>query len=312
MKAEIKRQIIDALENYMTEYSVSQNEASKRSGVNAAYIMEMRKGNYSIATGGKTVEFSDKHFEKIAEMVGFQIRKTYWETKPTEQLMEIMSELEDAKQYGYTRTIIGDTGCGKSYAIELFRQKNPNDTFVVTVSQLDNIGDLLDKIIDLLKIAPAHTKSKKLKDIVAKLRDMKLEGALPMLIFDECEYMKQPALCAMKELYDNLNKYCAIILSGHYQLLNNIERLRKKSKDGIPQLYRRIKFGIRRLTPIDRRYTLFLDGMDKKLSKFLQVECENYGELHDVLVPALREADRTNEPVSEDFVRRLLNMPVRA
>ena len=51
--------------------------------------------------------------------------------------MEIMAELEDAKQYGYTRTIIGDTGCGKSYAVELFRQKNPNDTFVVTVSQLD-------------------------------------------------------------------------------------------------------------------------------------------------------------------------------
>jgi len=258
------------------------------------------------------VEISDKHFEKIAEMVGYQVRKTYWETKPTEQLMEIMSELEDAKQYGYTRTIIGDTGCGKSYAIELFRQKNPNDTFVVTVSQLDNIGDLLDKMIDLLKIIPARTKSKKMKDIVAKLRNMKMEGALPMLIFDECEYMKQPALCAMKELYDNLNKYCAIVLVGHYQLINNIERLRKKSKDGIPQLYRRIKFGIRRLAPIDRRYALFLEGMDRKLSKFLQMECENYGELHDVLVPALREADRTGEPVSEDFVRRLLNMPARA
>jgi len=310
MKAEIKRQIIDALENYMTEYSVSQNEVAKRSGVNASYIIQMRKGEYSVAVNGKTVEISDKHFEKIAELTGFQIRKNYWETKPTEQLMEIMSELEDAKQYGYTRTIIGDTGCGKSYAIELFRQKNPNDTFVVTVSQLDNIGDLLDKILDLLKIAPANTKSKKLKDIVAKLRNMKLEGAAPMLVFDECEYMKQPALCAMKELYDNLNKYCAIVLVGHYQLLNNIERLRKRNKDGIPQLYRRIKFGIRELAPIDRRYTLFLEGMDKKLSKFLQMECENYGELHDVLVPALREAERTNETISEDFVRGLLNMPL--
>jgi len=312
MKTEIKKQIIESLEGWMAEHGISQNEASKRCGVNASYIMEMRKGNYCIETGGKTVEFSDKHFEKIAEMTGFQLRKNYWETRPTEQLMEVMSELEDAKRYGYTRTIIGDTGCGKSYAIELFRQKNPNDTYIITVSQLDNIGDLLDKIIDLLKITPAHTKSKKLKGIVARLRDIKMDGASPMLIFDECEYMKQPALCAMKELYDNLNKYCAIILAGHHQLLNNVERLRKKNKDGIPQLYRRIKFGIRRLAGIDRTYSLFLDGIeDKKLRKFLQTECENYGELHDVLVPVLREAERTNEAVSEDFVRRFLNMPAR-
>jgi len=314
MKTEIKKQIIEALEAWMTEYKISQNEIAKRSGVNAAYIMEMRKGSESITTGdGKVIVFSNKHYEKLAELIGFQLRKTYWETQPTEQLVEIMSILEDAKQYGYTNTIIGDTGCGKSFGIELFKQRNPNDVFVVTFSQLDNIGDLLDKIIDLLNIIPAKTKSKKMKAIVNKLRDIKLNGNSPMIVFDECEYMKQPALCAMKEMYDNLNKYCAIVLVGHYQLITNIERLRKKSKDGIPQLYRRIKFGIRYLSLIDRKYALFLKSIDNKsLCKFLQNECENYGELHDVLVPALREADRTGEPVSEEFVRRLLNMPVRA
>ncbi|MDR0871851.1 MAG: ATP-binding protein [Prevotellaceae bacterium] len=312
MKFETKQQIVEALEQYMQAHGISQNEAAKRSGVNASYLIEMRKGNYSIIVGGKEVEIADKHFEKIAEMVGFEIRKTYWETRPTDQLVEIMSELEDAKRYGYTRTIIGDTGCGKSYAIELFQKKNPNDTFVITVSQLDNIGDILDKIIDLLKIVPSKTKSKKMKDIVLKLRNIQLDGGQPMLIFDEAEYMKQITLCAIKELFDNLNKYCAIVLVGHYQLICNLDKLRKKSKDGIPQLYRRIKFGIRRLAAIDRSYTQFLAGIeDRKLRKFLQGECENYGELHDVLVPALREAERSGEPISEDFVRRLLNMPKR-
>ena len=310
MKPEIKKQIIDALEYYMKEHNISQNEAASRSGVNASYIIQMRKGDYTILTGGKMVEISDKYFEKIATMVGFELRKSYWETRATEQLVEIIDILETAKKYGYTRTVIGDTGCGKSYAVDLFRQRNPNDTFVITVSQLDSIGDILDKILDLLKIAPSHTKSKKLRDIVAKLRDMKMEGASPVLIFDECEYMKQPALCAMKELYDNLNKYCAIILVGHYQLLKNLDKLRKKSKDGIPQLYRRIKFGICQLAPIDRNYTMFLDGIeDRKLRKFLQTECENYGELHDVLVPALREAENAGKSISEDFVRQLFNMP---
>jgi transcriptional regulator with XRE-family HTH domain len=308
MNTEIKKQIVEALEDYMLQHDITQNKIAKRSGVNARYIIQMREGNYSVTVEDKTVVIADKYFEKIAELINFQIRKTYWETKPTEQLTEILAELKDAKRYSYTRAFIGDTGCGKSYAIERFRLKNPNDTFVVTVSQLDNIGDILDKIIDKLKIAPAQTKSKKLKDIVVKLHSLKLDGNLPMLIFDECEYMKQPALCAMKELYDNLNKYCAIVLVGHYQLMTNLEKLRKKSKDGIPQLYRRIKFGIRYLPNIDRKFSLFTEDMDKQLQKFLSDNCENYGELHDVLVPAMREADRTGEPLTENFVRKVLNL----
>ncbi len=308
MNNEVKKQIIEAVEAYMAEHGISQNDIAKRSGVNARYIGAMRDGNYIVSAGdGKMVEIADKHFEKLAEAVGLSIRKTYWPIRSTEQLLETMAILQDAKNFGYTNVIIGATGCGKSYAVELFKKQHPVDAFVITVSQLDNIGDLLDKVIDLLKITPAKTKSKKLRDIVKKLHAMKLDKLSPILIFDECEYMKQPALCAMKELYDNLKGCCAIILSGHPQLETNIEKLRKKDRDGIPQFARRIKFGIRRLPNIDRRFQLFVDGLDKSLCKFLSDNCENYGELHDVLVPAMREADRTGEPLTEAFVRKVLN-----
>jgi len=119
--------------------------------------------------------------------------------------------------------------------------------------------------------------------------------------------MKIPALCAMKELYDNLKGCCAIVLSGHIQFTDNIEKLRKRNRDGIPQLYRRIKFGIRYLPGIDRKFDLFVAGLDRELRKFLTEHCENYGELHDVLVPAMREADRTEEPLTVALVRKVLN-----
>lgn len=307
MKQEDKNNIINALEAYMAEHKLSQNEVAKKSGVNALYVSAMRRKEDVVVIGEKEVGISDKHYENIAEMIGFSFRKTYWETRPTEQLIEAMAILEDAKKYGYTNVIIGGTGCGKSYAIELFSRQHPVDVIVVTVSQSDGIGDLLDKIIDLLKITPSKTKSKKLRDIVKKLREMKLSGLSPMLIFDESEYMKQPALCAIKELYDNLNKYSALILAGTPQLVRNIEKMRKRDVDGIPQFYRRIKFGIRYLPNIDRKYRLFVDDLDRPLRKFLSDNCENYGELHDVLVPAMREADRTNEALTEDFVRKVLN-----
>jgi len=318
MKNELKKQIVDALEAYMREHEVSQNEVARRSGVNVAYIVEMRKGNFSITTGGKTVEFSDKHFEKIAEMVGFQIRKRYWETKQTEQMAEALEALCDARDNGEFRMIIGDTGCGKTYVANIFKRKFPNDVFYLKVSKLDDIRMLLLKLVDITgsPTPPRTGVSWLLTSVCNNLQNMYYEGRRPVLVFDESEYMKQSALCLIKELYDYLideGHYCGIVLIGHYQLSGNIESLRRRNKDGIPQFCRRTKFGMRTLTKIDRNYTQFLEGIeDRKLRKFLQANCENYGELHDVLVPALREADRTGEPVTEDFVRKLLNMPGRS
>lgn len=312
MDTTIKNKIIDALEEYMTTHGLSQNDVEKHTGVNASYLIEMRKRNTIIARrtkqGVKEIAIADKYYELIAGFIGMEIRKTYWKIRPTPQFIEAMAILEDAKKYGYTNTIIGETGSGKTTALEVFAQRNPNDVFVVTVSRLDNIGDLLDKVIELLRIPPAKTKSRKLRDISKKMISLKMDGFTPMLAFDEVEFMSQPALCAMKEFYDNLSHKCSIILSGHPQFVRTLEKLKNKEKDGMPQLYRRIKFGIRYLPKIDRKYDQFLEEIeDKNLKKFLRTECDNYGELHDVLVPAMREADRMGEELSENFVRTIFN-----
>jgi hypothetical protein len=139
-----------------------------------------------------------------------------------------------------------------------------------------------------------------------------MNGLSPMLILDESENMKLNVLCAMKELYDNLNGVCSLVMLGTDQLLIKLDRMRKKNKTGIPQLYRRIKFGIRMLQPIDRSFKHFLKTIgidDPAIVRFLRENCENYGELHDVLVPSMREAERTNELLTENFIRKIFNMP---
>lgn len=175
---------------------------------------------------------------------------------------------------------------------------------------MDNITDLLEKICDTLKIPVVNSKSKKIRAIISKLQEMKLNGAEPILIFDEAEYMKQPTLANMKELHDHLNKKCGIVLIGTDQLSAKIERLKKKNAPGMPQFYRRVKYGIRSLKSIDTHFNEFLNEVeDKELRKFIQRECENYGEVHDVLLPAMREAERLGEPLTENLARKVLNMP---
>ena len=311
MKQELKKQIVDAVEDYMSEHKLPANQLAEKAGVNAAYITAIRKGEYSVNAGnGNVVDIADKWFKKLAEFVGFQVEKTYWEPRPTKQLKRILSILEDSKKFGYTSIIIGPTGAGKTFGASLFNRVNPADVFVVKVGFNDNIGDLIEKIMDKTKQSIAKTRSGRLREIAAYMRELHLKGFNPTLIFDEAEYMKQPALCSMKELYDELVGHCSIVMMGHPQLLQNIDTMRKKDRPGIPQFYRRIKFGIHILPDIDRSYNLFLNGIDEDLKKFLRENCDNYGELHDVLVPAMREADRLDEQLSESLVRKMLNMPV--
>lgn len=304
-----KLAIAAEVRKYIETYELTQTDVASKSGVPKEYMVSILKNEFTYSSGRKTGNIADKYFRKLAQMIGFSTEKVYWVNRPTAQLTTAVAILKEAKDFGYTRLIVGETGWGKTHAIDLFVRRNPADTFKVTVGSSDNLSDLIEKIVDVLKITTGKTKSKRLRDIAKKLKAMRDEGFNPQIIFDEAEYMKQAALCAMKELYDALNKLCSIILIGTEQLLDNLDRLRKRNKNGIPQFYRRVKFGIRFLPALDRTYRLFLEDIkDKGLVKFLQRNCDNYGELHDVMVPCLREADRMGVEISLELVKQVLNI----
>jgi hypothetical protein len=309
-----KIEIVQALTAYMQEFKMSQADVSKKSGVRKEYLSIILKENSNFmydAGGGNQGFIPAKHFNALATLCGYQTEKVYWQTQPTPQTNAILANLQDAKKHHLTTTIIGETGSGKSYTANLFASKNPLDTFIVTAGSSDTLSDLIDKIVDELKIhATGRSKSTKIRQIATKMQMLKNYGHKPMLIIDESEYLKQAALCAMKELYDNLHEYCSLVFIGTDQLVVNVERLKRRNKSGIPQFHRRIKFGIRILPNIDRSYTLFVNDIeDRQLKKFILANCDNYGELHDIIVPATREAERLGEPLSMELVRKVLNLP---
>ncbi|MNP98701.1 hypothetical protein D3C85_113230 [compost metagenome] len=308
-----KIEIVQALTAYMAEYKMTQADVASKSGVRKEYVSIILKpdSNFMYSSGDVQGFIPVKHFNALASLCGFATEKVYWQTQPTAQTNSIFANLQDAKQHHLTITLIGETGCGKSYTANLFASKHPLDTFIITAGSSDTLGDLIDKIVDELKIhATGRSKSTKIRQIAMKMRMLKDYGHKPMLIIDESEYLKQAALCAMKELYDNLHEYCSLVFIGTDQLVVNVEKLKRRNKSGIPQFHRRIKFGLRLLPNIDRSYSLFVNDIeDRQLKKFILANCDNYGELHDIIVPATREAERMGEPLSIDLVRRVLNLP---
>jgi type II secretory pathway predicted ATPase ExeA len=308
-----KNEIVAALNGYMALHKMSQADVANKTGVRKEYLSTIlkEKSNFMYDAGGTQGFIPVKYFFLLAELCGFQTKKVFWQTQPTAQTNAVIAHLQDAREHSQTLVLIGETGCGKSFTSRIFASKNPHDTFIITAGSSDSLVDLIDKFRGVLNINESFTtKGAKIRSIASKLRSFTFQNHKPMLIIDESEYLKVPALCAIKELHDYIHEYCSIVLIGTDQLVTNIERLKKRNQSGIPQFHRRIKFGLRMLPNIDRGFSLFINDIeDRELKRFLLKNCNNYGELHDIIVPANREAERMKQPLSLNLVRQVLNLP---
>lgn len=319
MNLELKQQIITAAQQYQSEKQLSLNDISKLAEINPSYTSHMFRGKFEIDVNGKLMEIADHHFVKLARTIDFPINKQHWKAEGTRQFMQIINKLEHCKETGTTGMIIGETGAGKTYAVDRFCTKSPLHTYRITVSSLYRLVDILNELTERvgLDVHPliqmsAISQKVRMDRIVDKLRDVKRQGGKPIIIIDEGENLDLKVLRMIKALYDVLNEYCAIVVIGTQQLLNNIQKHNKNSTRGLPQLFRRFKANMIILAPIGKEYAVFFERYsikEKNLRTLLTSMADNYGELHDYLEPVLREADARQVPVTEDLFRIIHNIP---
>jgi transcriptional regulator with XRE-family HTH domain len=309
-KQEQKNQIREALETYMKLHGLSQNDIAKRAGVNAAYLIQIRKGSNTIAVKDKDVEIDFKYFVKLAEMMGMRLETTKTTgVKKTETLEFMTAHLQEAKDNSEAAWLVAETGAGKTFALDIFKRKYPQDVFSIKIGYNDSLNDILDKLYEEIKVNDTWKGSKtgRITIICRHLKNLKRSGRKTALVFDESEYMRATTLCTTKEFYDQLNYWCSIIYISTPELEDKIDKLIEKKAPGIAQWFRRLKFKKKTAPEIDRTFELFLDGIEPELKMWLQDNCFNYGELTDVLNPAMREAERLNQPLTLKLVLTILN-----
>ncbi|HCN82506.1 MAG TPA: hypothetical protein DIT07_02645, partial [Sphingobacteriaceae bacterium] len=308
MQQELKYQIVAAAQEYAQQNNLTNNDIANKTKINAGYLSNMFRNQFAVTVAGKQVEISDTWFYKLAEFCGLAIKKQYWGTVQTRQFVEVISSLEAAKKSGTVSVIICDTGLGKTYAVDKFSHTHPLHTYKVTVSDAHKLKDILIEILDQLHIPAQYGNAAKILSIANRLKELKRNGHKPQVILDEAENLKLPVIKSLKALYDFCNGYASITLIGTQQLIDGLIKMKKKDKGGVPQFYRRIKASIRYInTSFD--FTPFFEKheIEKPLRRLLHQLCENYGELHDYLEPALREADERDEPLTEDLFRMIYN-----
>ncbi len=304
LELQIKNDISRALVQYMKDNALSQENLASMADINISYINSISRDELVV---GKT-QIKDSYFKKIAKAIGYRFESTYWKPIETDQFLDVYSELMDAKINRRMKMIIGSTGCGKSYTVNRFKLENPANTYIITVSSLYRVGNILDELGNILGVKLPHYNVYKSNKIAAKLRSLHNFGKQPVLVIDEAENLSLHALKMLKGLYDAIKDYCSIVLIGTRQLIMKIEKLKDNDAEGMPQFYRRFKAGIRYVTEIDKNemFTPFLENVeDRKLRVLLTNLSDNYGELNDYLEPALREADKMNVELTETFFQQL-------
>lgn len=317
MTKEQKDLLIEDAKRYINENNLSNNDVCRATKINSSYLSNMLRGQYHLTVDEKEVPIGDKWFLSLSEFISYNVDKVYWSRVKTRQFVEGISKLNECKNAGKTGLIIGGTGFGKSDFINSFCNKNPQHTFRVTVSSLYKLVDIVNELCDRIGIDVMLMNSQRIgasslkirvEKIIEKLKEIKRNGGLPIIIFDEGENLEIAVLKMLKALYDGLKDHCSMVIIGTDQLMNKLLNLKKRNRDAIPQLYRRFKAGYKHLSAINKEeeYPKFYEKMnvtDKGLWRLLIDLCDNYGELHDYLQPVLKEADQKNKPVTEELFR---------
>ena len=311
---EQKNQIIQLAQEWATRHNMSQSDLAKHTGINAGYLSNMLRNQYSTEVAGKEVPIGDKWFAILSSALGFSLKKQYWFTVQTKEFNQMIHELRVAKNDSRVITIINETGYGKTYCIEKFMNIHPQHTYRITVNSMYKVRDIINDLAEALGTSIKYNTIDSLRQITVRLRQLKMSGYQPLIIIDEAENLKLPVIQMLKGLYDNLIGYASIVLIGTSQLIDLMDKMKRSNKNGAPQFYRRIKAGIKTIDST-KDFKPFYEKMsieDKGLQKLLNLLCNNYGELHDYLEPAMKEADETGKPLTENFFRIMFNMPIYA
>lgn len=310
MNNEEKDQIISAVNVFMTENNLKPAEFARRAGVNESYFNYAYRGKYTY----QNTEIKDSFFRKLASAAGLKASINAIKHINTSQYVEIISKIDEAHQNGYLNTIIGNTGCGKTYSVKRYVALHPLDAVVVTINSNDNSLSVLQEIADKMGITLPLHRSKRLRRLVKEIIKLTQEGRKPIIILDEAENTKLPGIKTYKALYDLLvePKYCGMVLVGTPELTDALNKAIARGVQGMQQFKRRIVAGLTTLPDVKKNdFNDFFEQnqiTDVALQQLLKRQCDNYGVLHDYVERAIRIADEEDVPLTKELFCEIYNI----
>ncbi len=242
-------QIITETQEYLKRKQMSQGELAQKIGYSGAVLSQILKGEYP----GDSAQV----LRKLAQEIGFSAQK--WEILNTFNFQTIQNLCNDAQEGQRMMCTYGDTGSGKTSALQKYTQSTAN-AYYVLADVLMKPKDLLVAIQKAIGIDESGTLSERLESIVNKLESK----SYPLLILDDCGKLEQHNKCfgIIQLLYDRLTNRCGIVLAGTKRFAVYFKKMVSKGTLSFPELGRRISY-----------WQPLRDGVEKK---FITAVCAQH------------------------------------
>lgn len=238
MDEQLKIKISEGFNKWLEENPTDRKVKAfaRDNNLNEAYVSFVKNGIYSVPNkkGGKDTVIADQYFYRIAEAIGLMHRShtgAHWETNNFKEISRMCKRAQN-KRMRYL--LDGDTGHGKTYALDYF-QIHADKTIYIKVTRTMTERNLLEAILKKLghRDFPRGNREK------INAINYALTGHPGfLLIIDEAEYLRASLYHVIKEIADFTENKCGFVLAG-FQLVEKINKLAIKKREGFPQLKRR-------------------------------------------------------------------------
>jgi len=216
-------------------FKFSQVELSNRLGISNAYV--------SMMIAGKWGNISDTMWRKVQTILRIDFD---WNTAETSNYTNITELLVKAQQEKLTVGISYDAGVGKSHAYTDYERYNKNVIYV----ECKNYWKTKSYVKNLLNAAGMEAEGT-LEQMVDTFIGHVMGLENPIIIIDQMDKLKEGAFDLFMDMYNDLFRCCAFVVSGVPALKKRILRGAKNDKIGYREVHSRLHKVFIELDPID-------------------------------------------------------------
>ncbi|MBY0244791.1 MAG: ATP-binding protein [Sphingobacteriaceae bacterium] len=226
------------------ELSTQINNMMRNKGINQAVVSRIARcstGTVSDLLGGKK-QFSNRLLNIIGERI-----KVYASTDGDKELIKelrqfkiINSVTAECHKQAVFGLLVGNTGLGKSIALQYYTKKNKN-TYYIKIDRKLTWNQLLNLIAMEFGLMTAKGKKREVKRYQTnKLMDMitsfiESQEQIPCLIIDESEGLSLAVLKNFKNLYTATQDLLSIVICGITDVRNKIAKIAGLDHEWLPK-----------------------------------------------------------------------------
>ena len=195
------------LTGYLAEHGLSQERASKETGVSAAALNQFLSGKYK----GDNSTLSDKLIiwlasrERRGDTAAALAVPGYTETDTAGKILKV---LHFAQAAGDLSVVYGGAGVGKTTTIRHYAAHNPNVWVVTMRPDTATVAACLEEIGESMGLRSFSRSNRLSRDICRRLEDTR-----GLIVIDEAQHLSVPAIEAIRSIHDATG--IGLVLSGN-------------------------------------------------------------------------------------------------